>query len=207
MAVYKGYEVDDSLYSVIRYMPHVQAHRDELEQQQISWDYLSVMAQLANLDNELSSARLQFNHLTGILINRLGLETLQKIVNAYGFKAQETINILIRNLFERTADIGFLATDQAIEAFLTKVNTSNNRDDYAEDSAQLRKRFQQYINKYSVYDDVILLDAEGRVLVQLNQDNPVVRSKDPLIKQAMNTDEAYVEYYGPTDLLPHKKMA
>jgi chemotaxis signal transduction protein len=205
MAVYKGYEVDDSLYSVIRYMPHVQAHRDELEQQQISWDYLSVMAQLANLDNELSSARQQFNHLTGILINRLGLETLQKTVNAYGFKAQETINILIRNLFERTADIGFLATDQAIEAFLTKVNTSSNRDDYAEDSAQLRKRFQQYINKYSVYDDVILLDTEGRVLVQLNQDNSVVRSKDPLIKQAMNTDEAYVEYYGPTDLLPHKK--
>jgi len=204
MAVYKGYEVDDSLYAVIRYMPHVQAHRDELEQQQISWDYLSVMAQLANLDNELSSARQQFNHLTGVLINRLGLETLQKVVNAYGFKAQVTINILIRNLFERTADIGFLATDQAIQAFLNSVNTHQNRQDHAVEANELRLRFQQYVNKYSVYNDVILLDTEGRVLVQLNQDYPVVRSKDPLIKKAITTDEAYVEHYGPTDLLPHK---
>ncbi len=34
------------------------------------------------------------------------------------FKSQVAIDILIRNLFERRADIGFLATDDDIRLFL-----------------------------------------------------------------------------------------
>jgi chemotaxis signal transduction protein len=205
MAIYKGFEVDDTLYGVIRHMTQLNKHRDELQQQQISWDYLSVMAQLANLDNELSSARQQFTHLTGALLNRLGLETLNKVVNEFGFKAQVSINIMVRNLFERTADIGFLATDDDIRTFLDGVKTSADDAQHTQKGQQLRARFQEYVNKYSIYHDVILLDTEGRVLVQLDESNPVARSNDPIIKKALTTHEAYVESYGYSDLLPHLK--
>lgn len=202
MAIYKGYEVNDDLYAVIRYMNHVQAQRDNLEQQQISWDYLSVMAQLANLENELSSARKQFNHLTGVLLNHLGLESLKKVINEYGSKAQVSINILIRNLFERTADIGFLATDNDIRAFLIADKARAVTDDQV---VAIKRRFKEYVAKYSVYHDVILLDKTGRVVVQLDDEHPVTRSTDTLIKKALRTDEGYVEYFGHSDLIPHQK--
>ncbi len=202
MAIYKGYEVNDNLYAVIRYMNHVQIQRDNLEQQQISWDYLSVMAQLANLENELSSARKQFNHLTGVLLNQLGLVSLKKVINEYGSKAQVSINILIRNLFERTADIGFLATDNDIRAFLEAQKDGLIGGDEVQ---TLRARFKEYVAKYSVYHDVILLDKTGKVLVQLDDKHPVQRSTDPLLKQALNTDAGYVEHFGYTDLIPHQK--
>lgn len=202
MAIYKGYEVDDDLYAVIRYMNHVQAQRDNLEQQQISWDYLSVMAQLANLENELSNARKQFNHLTGVLLNQLGLESLNKVINEYGQKAQVSINILIRNLFERTADIGFLATDNDIRNFLI---ADQSRATTSEQVTELRARFKEYVAKYSVYHDVILLDKTGKVLVQLDEAHPVSRSTDPLIKKALKTDAGFVESFGYSDLIPHQK--
>jgi len=202
MAIYKGYEVEDDLYAVIRYMTHVQNQRDNLEQQQISWDYLSVMAQLANLENELSSARKQFNHLTGVLLNHLGLESLKKVLNEYGSKAQVTINILIRNLFERTADIGFLATDNDIRNFLVAHKARDTNDQQV---IALKKRFKEYVAKYSVYHDVILLDKTGKVLVQLDEEHPVTNTTDTFLKKALKTDEDYVEYFGYSDLIPHQK--
>lgn len=202
MAVYKGYEVNDSLYAVIRYMNHVQTQRDNLEQQQISWDYLSVMAQLANLENELSSARKQFNHLTGVLLNQLGLESLKDVVNAYGAKAQTSINLLVRNLFERTADIGCLAADSEVRNFLYE---SQSQTIDTQQAAALKAKFDQYVSKYSVYQDVVVLDNHGRVLVQLDETHPVQRSTDPLIKKALKTDEGYVESFGYSDLAPHQK--
>lgn len=197
MAVYKGYEVDDNLYSVIRSMPKLQEHRDDLQRQQVSWDYLSVMAQLANLENELSSARKQFNRLTGVLLNSLGLETLKKSTDEYGAMAQDTINILVRNLFERTADIGFLATDQDIRQYL-----QNGRlgDDQKSQTAQLQARFQSYVDKYSVYHDVVLLDTEGRVLVRLEDHHDVAMTLDPYLEQALTTDAEYVTHFGQSDL-------
>lgn len=202
MAIYKGYEVDEALYAIIRYMSSVQKHRDELQQQQISWDYLSVMAQLANLDNELSSARQQFNRLTGILLNSLGLENLKKVVGEYGFKANVSINVLVRNLFERTADIGFLATDHAIRNYLMHHELADQQSDLKASTRQLTERFQEYVNKYSVYHDVILLDTKGRVMARLDESQAVIRSNDPWIKEALSTTEDYVEIFRTTDLFP-----
>lgn len=212
MAVYKGYEVDDALYSVIRYMPQIDQYREELERQQVLWDYLTVMAQLERLENDLGNASQQFSYLTGVLLNRLGLEFIKKAVNEYGFKAQVVINILVRNLFERTADIGFLATDENIRLFLSAAvekNTAekNNTTSLPQMQQALRLRFNEYVQKYSVYHDVILLSPEGRVLVRLDTDQSVTSSKDRLIKEALTTDAAYVEKFGYSDLLPQSPQS
>ncbi|MDP2247065.1 MAG: chemotaxis protein CheW, partial [Nitrosomonadales bacterium] len=53
-----------------------------------------------------------------------------------------------------------------------------------------------------VYSNIILLDTQGKVLVQLDEQNVVSHSNDDLIKEALNTNQAYVEIYRHTDLLP-----
>ena len=88
-------------------------------------------------------------------------------------KAQVAINILVRNLFERTADIGFLSTDDDIRAFAKNSGDSDAR-------AALQRRFEEYVRKYSVYSDIILLNPEGHVLARLDENVPVDRSADPI---------------------------
>lgn len=204
MTYYKGFEVDDSLYAVIRHMKNVEHYRDDLQKQQVAWDYLSVLGQLARLDTELSQTRKEFTELTGTLLNQLGLELLKKSVHQYAFKAQVAINIMIRNLFERTADIGFLATDDDIRAFLLLLNSKAEPALLNEKREYLRDHFRQYAAKYSVYHNIILLDTQGNVLLQLDETNPVTQSKDPLIMESLHTKEAYVENFRHSDLLPNE---
>ena len=209
MSYYKGFEVDDSLSAVIRYMRNVEHYRDDLQKQQVAWDYLSVLGQLAKLDTELAQTRKEFTELTGTLLNQLGLELLKKSVHQYAFKAQVAINIMIRNLFERTADIGFLATDDDIRAFLLLLTSKDTHAEIEPDLLNekreyLRDHFRQYAAKYSVYHNIILLDTQGNVLLQLDESNPVTQSKDPLIMESLHTKEAYVENFRHSDLLPNE---
>lgn len=205
MSYYKGFEVDDRLYGVIRHMSGVEKYRDDLQKQQVAWDYLSVLGQLAKLDTELSQTRKEFTQLTGTLLNQLGLELLNKSVRQYAFKAQVAINIMIRNLFERTADIGFIATDDDVCAYLKLLESNPEPEELSEQRQYLLDRFEQYVAKYSVYHNIILLDTQGNVVLQLDQCNPVTQSKDPLIMESLLTEKSYVENFRHSDLLPNEQ--
>jgi len=113
-------------------------------------------------------------------------------------RAQTTIDILIRNLFERTADVGFLATDDDLVDFM-----SNNAP-IAQDQTFIQQRLEEYVAKYSVYDDVLLVSPTGDIKAKLDPTNPVVHSNTPLIQKALTTQEEYVEVYGYSDLFPNK---
>ena len=201
MAKYKGFDIDDEVYSVIRYMDNVTYYHGELQRQQVSWDYLSVMAKLANLDNELTSAKQDFANLTGVLLNQLGIETFNKFANEYAFKAQVAINILIRNLFERTADIGFLATDGDIRDYLKQAPSLAGTDTLEDMRSALKARFQEYVNKYSIYQDIVLFDKTGQIVARLDDAEPIIQSKAALIHQSLKTDQAYIETYGEVDFM------
>lgn len=54
------------------------------------------------------------------LIENLVQENIRKVVLEIGSKAQVAVDILIRNLYERTADVGFLATDEDIRDSLIR---------------------------------------------------------------------------------------
>lgn len=202
MAFYKNFEVSDKLYDVIRHMRHVENYREDMQQKQVSWDYLSVLAQLASLDPELTSARKEFSQLTGVLLNRLGMETLNKSIGEHAFKAQVAVNIMVRNLFERTADIGFLTTDIDVREYLGAVANRLDSDSLDTMHTKLHQRFKAYVAKYSVYHNIILLDTQGKVLLQLDETNSVTHSKDALIAESISTEDAYVETYRHSDLLP-----
>jgi hypothetical protein len=81
-------------------------------------DNLTLLGELSGNNTDMSGTRVAFRELAETLLNQLGREALKKCLQDLSAKAQVTINILVRNLFERTADIGFLSGDDDVRAFL-----------------------------------------------------------------------------------------
>ncbi len=211
MTRYKNIELEARLGGVIRHMNAVEEYREVLQNLQAMWDNLTLLGQLSGTGTDMSGTRQAFAQLTGSLLNHLGSETLEKSVLEMTAKAQVAIDILVRNLFERTADIGFLATDEDVRKFIAdcRVLTGNIHSEKQLDveRERLKARFAEYVAKYSVYSDIVLLDTDGRVLARLDEAVDVERSADPLVAAAIGTTAAYVETYGPCDLLPQRGRA
>lgn len=190
MATYKGIEIDDGLLPLVRHMQGVEDYREVLSRLQGAWDSLTLLGQLTGAASEMSGTRGGFEQLTGELLNHLGRETRRKAIAKLAAKVQVSIDILARNLFERTADIGFLATDDDIVDFLRQPDGIE----------AIEKRLREYVAKYSVYADVILFDDEGEIRARLIP-HPCQRSQHPLLNQARDTQAGFVEYYGAGDFL------
>ena len=209
-ACYKDVQVPETLLDLINHMTDVESYREELRNLGSQWDLLTILGQMSGTGMDMTETRQGFQRLTSELLGQLGLEILNKTVRELSSKAQVTVDIVIRNLFERTADIGFLATDEDIRAFLRtapvpaepeETGGADSRLRHEQRVAQLTNRFREYVAKYSVYFNIILLDKDGRVLVQLDEDNNVRHSVDPINQESLRTTAEYVESYRQTDLL------
>lgn len=190
---YKGLKLDDRLVHLIRYMPDVDDLRETIGRYQAVWDNLALLGQLSGVGNEMGSTRESFFKLSESLVNHLGNEHWQELNQRLSMKASVATDMMQRNLFERTADIGFLATDQTIIDFLSQPESFS--------ITTLTAHLESYRANYSVYHDIILLDSLGKVLFRLHP-NGVEVSQDELIKTALNTNEPYVEVFRKSDLLP-----
>jgi len=191
MTIYKNIEIDESLAGIIRHMQGVEDYRERLGNLQGIWDILGLLGQLTGAATEMAKTREAFQRLTGDLLNHLGKETRRKAVADLRAKAQISIDILVRNLFERTADIGFLSADDDIREFL---QGSGSREG-------MESRFREYVDKYSVYSDIVLFAADGRIVARLN-DHPAEASRHALLDEARTTTAPFVEYFGAADFLP-----
>jgi chemotaxis signal transduction protein len=214
---YKDVQIPKSLAGIITHMKSVEDYREELRILAGQWDLLTILGQISGTGTNMTGTREGFKMLTNELLSQLGLENLKKASQEIGSKAQVAVDIVIRNLFERTADIGFLATDDDIRNFITEMERldSLTQDQCAEENinkTQIREdmrsalieRFNEYTKKYSVYFDIILLDTQGNVLCQMDTESKLTRSYDTIIKESLTTDKEYVEVFKTTDLLPGK---
>ncbi|MDO8773066.1 MAG: chemotaxis protein CheW [Burkholderiaceae bacterium] len=145
----------------------------------------------------MAATREGFNRLEQELVASLVHEKVSTVLSAIGTKAQYVIDIVVRNLYERTADIGFLATDNELCAFAAGLH---------ENQAKIRARLRAYRNKYTVYDEIILLDVAGNVLVQIDETTPLEGSTDPLLARTLASN-TYVETFRASDLRPNKQQA
>jgi len=197
---FKGIDLNADLARLVPHMEIADEYGSALQHLQTVWDNLILLGQLSGVGAEMNGTRRSFSELAADLINQLGTEAFKKCCQEMTSKAQVTINILVRNLFERTADIGFLSCDEDIRAFLRNSGDGDAR-------AALQQRFEEYVRKYSVYSDIILLDPEGHVVARLDETVSVDRSADPLVHEAMTTKAAYIEKFGESDLIPHAKRS
>lgn len=151
---------------------------------------ISALEKAANLFSFTEKTIETFTDLKDELIPLLIQENVKKYTEELHSKAQISIDILIRNLFERTADVGFLATDNVIIEFLR-----------ADESAEtLKKRLVEYTLKYSVYHEIIIADTQGKVALNINSSNIISdTAHDPIIEEALATD-GYIERYAYSPL-------
>ncbi len=173
----------------------VRLYRERLATLQAVWDNLSLLSQMSGDSTDMHATRTAFEQLSVTLLQRLAAESLNKTLQSMHGRAQVAIDVLVRNLFERTADIGFICADQEVQQFLLQPQPASD-----EQQRLLRKRFAEYVAKYSVYEDVALLAPDGTVLLQLSGEPMVARSTDPLVKAAVTSNAAYVECFRRIDV-------
>jgi hypothetical protein len=190
MATYKGIPFPDHVAPLARHMHSVNDHREALAALSGTWDTLALLAHLSNLEADMTEVRASFGQLTQELLVCLAEEMLKLADETLGHQAQIAVDVLTRNLFERTADIGFLATDSAIVDACVA-------DDPAVFAA-LRERLRAYAARYTVYRDIVLMAPDGQVLTRL-VDGFDGRSASPLLSEALRAEGGFVETFAPTD--------
>ncbi|MDN5125999.1 chemotaxis protein CheW [Aliarcobacter butzleri] len=203
---YKGITIKRELYPIIKYIEDVDKYKDELGTLSSSWDMLALLGQLGDINIDIGKTKENFLNLTSTLLNHLSFQQIKKVTQEMRFKSQVTIDVLIRNLFERTADIGFLATDDDIRLFL-----ENFVSKYDENSLvikqEIQKRFKEYVSKYSVYFDIVLFDVHGKIVVRLNENINLEKVDTSFIQKVLNTSDDYIESYKYHDFLPQYKKS
>lgn len=185
---------------LIPHMRRVQGAERDLRDLSLLWQMIEASSAISCPEEAesilpmLTQTRVRFAALQQKLVEQLGQESLAELRDELASTAQCTIDILVRNLFERTADVGFLATDDVLREFCGAA--AAERD--ARRPAFLQ-RLAEYRAKYTVYDDIVLLDTEGRVLARLDGASGLERSADPIVAEAVSR-HGYCERFARSDL-------
>lgn len=141
-----------------------------------------LLASLEQVGGEFNKLR---SELLGALEDSRGRETAVEL----GTRAQISIDILIRNLFERTADVGFLAEDGAIIDSLVAAEQS------AEQLDALRRRLDEYVAKYSVYDNIAVFRPDGTLHVTRRGAETRFDAQDSVVPVALGRPGAFHEVF------------
>jgi chemotaxis signal transduction protein len=185
---------------LLPYMRQVLTAERDLHEQTLSWSMIEASAaigcpeQVDSILPTLSGTRDRFSRLQQRLVQALAGENVGALEEELQAAGQCAVDILVRNLYERTADVGFLATDAPLRSFCGASPQAR-----AETAAALQQRLQEYRAKYSVYDDIALLAADGQVLLRLAGELPAQPCREGWFTAALAARK-YVEHYGPSVL-------
>lgn len=190
----------DLIAELLPYMRRVQSADRDLKDLGLLWSMIEAGSSIscpvdaASILPTLTETRQRFADLQAQLVRQLGFENLAELGDELGATAQCCIDILVRNLFERTADVGFLATDEVLSDFCAA-------DAATRDALRpaMVARLAAYRDKYTVYDDIIALSPHGDVLARLDESSAPVLTADPVVALAM-AGNGYVERYAASAL-------
>ncbi len=191
------------------YLTEVSKCGSELSKLNDQWDNVRLLCEMdcpvqsKNILPEMAKIQKSFSDLQHDLVDALITESFHKLEQKAIPKAQVAVDILIRNLYERTADIGFLATDGDVRRFAAK------REHTDQGRKKIRERLREYTAKYTVYNEVIILDKDFTVLANLDGENHILGQKidDPLLEETIHTDRTFLETFRPSPLQTRRKRA
>ncbi|HEY1128254.1 MAG TPA: chemotaxis protein CheW [Roseateles sp.] len=195
---HKGMPFSAEVAPYLRRMALVDEHREALLRLQGVWDSLALLGQMSGMAADIAQTRTAFQDLTTTLLDSLARRLRAHALARIGGHARVAIDILVRNLFERTADVGFLASDGPLCAHAALDPAAPG---HASSRAALQARFAAYTAKYSVYDDIIVLSPRGEILARRDDSAALAVCDEAWIAEALASEAPYVERYGPTALL------
>lgn len=175
-------------------IPAVNDCKQVLNGLQSSWDNLTLLCHLSGTGVNTGDTRVAFNDLTESLFCKLSDEIVKKTVGSIRSMAQNAVDILTRNLFERTADIGFLCKDEFIREILLDLSRVNDGIAY----------LRRYVSTYTVYSSALVFDVSGQLAfsdVPSGQSNTFLN--DVQRKQALAGD---IEFFDQIDGLGGKRL-
>ena len=185
------------------YMRDVSACEQALQELNLMWRLIDASAKMncpgeaKTILSTLATTRSGFSALEQALVATLVREKVENVQTTIATKAHYVIDIVVHNLFERTADVGFLATDHELCRYVAGLD---------DDGEAVQQRLRQYRDKYTVYDDIVLLDLQGQVLVRIDTASAPARITDALLAQTLGSD-TYVETFRASALQPRKDRA
>lgn len=193
-----------STQRLLRYMPSVQHQQNDLRLVEAAWDSLALLSSLSRLTSQTSSgtdlgrARKDFSTLSTEMVRGLTHEAVTNVVHDLTSKAQVGVDILIRNLFERTADIGFLATDEVLSRYLQQ---EQNNGQPTPTHAEVEARLADYTSFYTVYGSVHLFDRHLDLVAAHGHSRQTtgetLADQDALfLNGVLHSSEGYTEHYG-----------
>ncbi|BBP43723.1 cache domain-containing protein [Thiosulfativibrio zosterae] len=195
----------DNLPQMTKFIPKIRQYDDDLEKQNLWWTVVAMVGKVNNQDMDgqllesITETQAQFEKLRANLIENMVQRYLDKVSVSLKLKSQAFINTLNRNLFERTADVGFLAIDDDIVGFL-------EAEDFSKEKLfHLQERLTSYVLKYSVYDDVAILSPTGKVLVREDKEIAPIQSHNDIWSKVV-THDGYIEYDKPLDIFPKQSL-
>lgn len=192
--------INNHLRKLLASMEEIKTFETRLAQLNEWWGKITLIGKInshnvaSTILDDMHRTQSKFGELQQKLTYSLLRENLQKLVLDNASRAQVAIDLLIRNLFERTADVGFLATDDDIRVFLNQSQPSSSQ------IAFIENRLQEYVKKYSVYDEIIILDTQGQVRAHLDAKNQITNSTDTLIQDTLASDQPYLETFRYSEL-------
>ena len=179
---------------VVTRMPPLQRLQKTFKRLNLSWQVIETTARVvspterAGFIATLAHTRAAFNQIAQEMLAQISATYWENAQRDLRSKAQVAIDILVRNLFERTADVGFVATDGPLVDFISAPS--------AEKRGALLDRLRAYQSKYTVYQDIVLLDTDAQVLLSL-QDHKRRPGSLPDWWPNLRNSGSYVEYFGP----------
>jgi chemotaxis signal transduction protein len=198
--------------SFLPLLPDVARCEQSLQELNLMWRLIESSAKMncpveaKTILPNMAATRSSFAQLEKELVASLVQEKVRTVMDGIGTKAQYVIDIVVRNLYERTADVGFLATDRVLCDFVVRSGQRPRDEENEEDRSNALRRLREYQSKYTVYDEILVLDIDGNVLVHIDRSARLEHSSDPLIAETLASG-SYVETFRKTDLRPNKDRA
>jgi hypothetical protein len=141
--LFRGISIPSEHFELAKNLYALTNLTDELNSLQSTWNNLSLLGELTNIGAEISKTRQDFQTLANELSNCLIDQSVSKVSEELSAKAQSSIDILVRNLFERTADIGFLATDEHLKTTCANANAQTLDESLIQDTLIRLKHYQR----------------------------------------------------------------
>ena len=149
-----------------------------------------------NLFNFTEQTAKTFTELQAQIVLNLLKENKNELFLKAKTKSQIAIDTLMKNISLRKADIDLLSKDKVLKSFVNG----------EVDLATLKDRLKAFLDTYSIYNEIMILDRNGHVKINLNSENKVRYSKDKILQETLKIDEILVEFR-KTDLFIKQKKS